>query len=235
MTSTIFVFGSNLAGRHGKGAALYARQHHGAIYGQGIGLQGDSYAIPTKDEHIRTLPLDVIRHHVEDFKRFAAEHPETTFQVTAIGCGLAGYKPEQIGPMFADAPANCQLPDEFIPFAAKKANHPTSCPWGHPDTTTEIAPGIVLYSTPSHGGFWLSDARVATMPKPLRDFIPFGGPQPGPGRFYEEDCDWSVVALAFPQFFPEDAIPMAMKTLERYKPELYEQVVAAGIGQGRRL
>ena len=110
----IFVFGSNLAGRHGKGAALFAKQHHGAIYGQGIGLQGNSYGIPTKDEKIKTLSLEAIRGHVDEFKRFVAEHPEMTFQVTPIGCGLAGYTPEQIGPMFADAPANCVLPEEFV-------------------------------------------------------------------------------------------------------------------------
>ncbi|HTU17552.1 MAG TPA: hypothetical protein VMG10_05765 [Gemmataceae bacterium] len=97
----IFVFGSNLAGRHGKGAALYARQHHGAIYGQGVGLQGSSYAIPTKDEHIRTLPLERIAEYVEEFKALARAYPDLTFQVTAIGCGLAGYKPHQIAPMFA--------------------------------------------------------------------------------------------------------------------------------------
>ncbi|HTU91464.1 MAG TPA: hypothetical protein VMF69_15385 [Gemmataceae bacterium] len=120
MTRSIFVFGSNLAGRHGKGAALYARQHHGAIYGQGVGLQGDSYGIPTKDGQLRTLPLEAIRRHVEDFKHFAADHPEMTFQVTAIGCGLAGYKPDRIAPMFADAPANCRLPDEFVAFVEKR-------------------------------------------------------------------------------------------------------------------
>jgi hypothetical protein len=85
----IFVFGSNLAGRHGKGAALYARRHHGAVYGQGVGLQGDSYTIPTKDEHLRTLPLETIRGSVEEFKEFARNLPEMTFQVTAIGCGPA--------------------------------------------------------------------------------------------------------------------------------------------------
>jgi hypothetical protein len=108
------VFGANLAGRHGKGAALHARQHHGAIYGQGEGLQGTSYGIPTKDERLRTLPLETIRGHVERFKEFARQHPEMTFQVTAIGCGLAGYNPEQIAPFFAETPANCLLPEEFV-------------------------------------------------------------------------------------------------------------------------
>lgn len=85
----IFVFGSNLAGRHGKGSALYARQEHGAIYGQGVGLQGNAYAIPTKDEQLRILPLESIRPYVEEFVRFAIAHPDMTFNVTAIGCGLA--------------------------------------------------------------------------------------------------------------------------------------------------
>jgi hypothetical protein len=111
---TIFVFGSNLAGRHGKGAALYARRHHGAIYGQGIGLQGDSYAIPTRDERLRSLPLDQIAEQVERFRTFAGEHPGLTFEVTAIGCGLAGYTPREIAPMFLGSPDNCHLPDEFL-------------------------------------------------------------------------------------------------------------------------
>lgn len=107
----IFCFGSNLAGRHGKGAALFAKKHHGAIYGQGVGLQGNSYAIPTKDENLRTLPLDKIKGYVEDFIKFAEDSSEKTFQVTKIGCGLAGYRELDIIPMFVDAPSNCVLPD----------------------------------------------------------------------------------------------------------------------------
>ncbi|WP_455233109.1 A1S_2505 family phage non-structural protein [Geopseudomonas aromaticivorans] len=110
---SIFVFGSNLAGRHGRGAALHARRHHGAIYGQGEGLQGNAYAIPTKGPRIQTLPLPVIAGHVQRFLCFAREHPELDFEVTAIGCGLAGYTPAQIAPLFHDAPANCFLPREF--------------------------------------------------------------------------------------------------------------------------
>lgn len=116
MTSTaspVFVFGSNLAGRHGKGAALWARQHRGAIYGQGIGRQGDAYAIPTKDERLRVLPLATIRTHVDAFIDHARHHRGTAFELTPIGCGLAGYRPDQIGPMFADAPANVTLPPSF--------------------------------------------------------------------------------------------------------------------------
>lgn len=109
----IFVFGSNLAGRHGKGAALHARQKHGAKYGQGVGPQGRSYAIPTKTIHLDTLPLPAIRSYVADFIQYALAHPELTFRLTAIGCGLAGYKPEQIAPMFVNVPANIIKPPEF--------------------------------------------------------------------------------------------------------------------------
>ena len=108
---SIFVFGSNLAGIHGAGAARFAVINHGARYRQGIGLQGNSYAIPTKDHHIKTLPLDEIQKHVDVFIQFAKEHSLLEFQVTRIGCGLAGYTDSDIAPMFKDAPSNCQLPD----------------------------------------------------------------------------------------------------------------------------
>jgi hypothetical protein len=107
----IFVFGSNRAGRHGKGAALEARRKYGAVYGQGEGLQGDSYAIPTKDERLRSLPLSEIQEHVEQFLAFARSHPDLEFMVTRVGCGLAGYTDVEIAPFFRGAPQNCALPD----------------------------------------------------------------------------------------------------------------------------
>ena len=107
MNNLIFVFGSNLAGRHGKGAALYAKKHYGAIQGQGTGLQGQAYAIPTKDSSLNTLPLDVIRKYVDTFKTFALTHPELLFNITPIGCGLAGYPRRDIWPMFKGVPENC--------------------------------------------------------------------------------------------------------------------------------
>lgn len=119
----VFVFGSNLAGRHGRGAARFALERRGAIYGQGEGLQGNSYAIPTKDgthrfpplsDPSQTLSLHAIDVGVQRFLAFAAAHPELQFEVTPIGCGLAGYLPAQIAPMFKAAPANCLLPAEFI-------------------------------------------------------------------------------------------------------------------------
>lgn len=106
----IFVFGSNLAGRHGKGAALWARQHRGAIYGQCCGLQGQSYGIPTKDYNIQTLPLEDIKPHVEGFVRFAKNHPELTFKLTAVGTGLANHKAKDIAPMFFCIPRNVFIP-----------------------------------------------------------------------------------------------------------------------------
>lgn len=107
----IFVFGSNLAGRHGKGAALTARKDWGAVYGIGIGRTGDSYAIPTKGYALEVLSLAIINVHIMNFIQYAKEHPELDFYVTKIGCGLAGYKEEQIIPMFAKAPRNCRLPE----------------------------------------------------------------------------------------------------------------------------
>lgn len=110
----IFVFGSNTTGRHGKGAALTAKLHFGAKQGQGVGLEGQSYAIPTKNGRLQTLPLSKIEQYINDFIQFANQHHELKFFVTAIGTGLAGYKHEQIAPMFANAPANCRLPPEWI-------------------------------------------------------------------------------------------------------------------------
>lgn len=113
MSDPVFVFGSNLAGIHGRGAALWAKQHRGAIHGVGIGEQGNSYAIPTKRTPWTTLPLDEIEVHVRAFIAYAKQHPETKFQLTPIGCGLAGYTPEQIAPMFELAPTNVMMPEEF--------------------------------------------------------------------------------------------------------------------------
>lgn len=108
----IFVFGSNEAGRHGRGAAKFAKRF-GARNGVGIGLSGQTYAIPTKDHRIRTLPLGVIRQYVKDFLQLAAANSDVTFLVTEIGCGLAGYTPPDIAPMFAERTANVVLPQSF--------------------------------------------------------------------------------------------------------------------------
>ena len=94
----IFVFGSNLAGAHGGGAAWLAFKQFGAVLGEGVGMYGQTYAIPTMQGGVET-----IKPYVDDFIRFAKEHPGLTFLVTRIGCGIAGFRDEQIAPLFADA------------------------------------------------------------------------------------------------------------------------------------
>lgn len=104
-----FVFGSNLKGRHGAGAAKYARENFGAIEGQARGIQGHSYAIPTKDRNMKPLDLEDIKRGVDQFIKYASSHREDLFFVTRIGCGLAGYTNTDIAPMFRYAPENCNL------------------------------------------------------------------------------------------------------------------------------
>ena len=111
----VFVFGSNREGRHSKGAALEARKKYGAIYGQASGRMGSSYGIVTKELRHNWPPvsLNEIQLGVDGFLENAILHPQDTFMVTAIGCGLAGFKAEQIAPMFRNAPDNVKLPEEF--------------------------------------------------------------------------------------------------------------------------
>lgn len=106
----IFVFGSNLAGMHGGGAARAARLYFGAKIGQGVGLQGQSYAIPTMQGGPET-----IQPYVDEFVDFARQHPDMRFLVTRIGCGIAGFTPEDIAPLFRNAVSvgNICLPDDF--------------------------------------------------------------------------------------------------------------------------
>jgi len=107
----IFVFGSNLAGAHGGGAARLAYERFGAIWGQGVGLQGRSYAIPTMQGGV-----DTIKPYVDDFRQFALQHPEYKFLVTRIGCGIAGFTAEEIAPLFISAVElnNVVLPKDFV-------------------------------------------------------------------------------------------------------------------------
>jgi hypothetical protein len=104
---------------------------------------------------------------------------------------------------------------------------PVETPWGLSQSSKEIAPGIIHHETASHGGFYLSPARVAQMPKPLRDFKPFAG-----ANWYEEDCDWAIVAVAFPQFFPAKDILAASATLKSWKPELFAELSTLKDGRG---
>ncbi len=107
----IFVFGSNLQGHHYGGAARIAEEKFGAIFGQGVGLQGQSYAIPTMHGGVET-----IRPYVDEFIEFAKQHPELTFLVTRIGCGIAGFKDSEIAPLFTAAVGmeNVALPQSFM-------------------------------------------------------------------------------------------------------------------------
>lgn len=107
----IFVFGSNLAGRHGAGAALFAHHQRGARYGVGEGRTGHAYAIPTKGWNLEIRSLGDIAGGVSDFIAYAIDHPDLRFEVTRIGCGLAGYRDADIKPMFERAPSNCDLPE----------------------------------------------------------------------------------------------------------------------------
>lgn len=132
----IFVFGSNLAGRHGKGAAKWALENRGAVYGIGEGMTGQSYALPTKDENLRTLSLRRIGEYVGQFLDFAEQHPWDQFQVTPIGCGLAGYTPEDIAPLFRKVTDNVHLPDEFRKVLGCQDEHR---PIATPTSTTETS------------------------------------------------------------------------------------------------
>ncbi len=96
----IFVFGSNEAGIHGAGAAKLAYEKFGAKWGVGYGLQGQTFAIPSKDKKIETMSVSKIKPYVDDFLIFVLNNQQYTFLVTEIGCGLAGYSPDQIAPLF---------------------------------------------------------------------------------------------------------------------------------------
>jgi len=113
----IFVFGSNLAGSHGGGAARLAYDRFGAIWGQGVGLQGQSYGIPTMHGGV-----DVIKPYVDEFIEFAKQHPEYKFLVTKIGCGIAGFAIEEMAPLFRQAieVENIILPEDFVLIAATR-------------------------------------------------------------------------------------------------------------------
>ena len=106
----IFVFGSNIQGAHGGGAAWFAHKTFGAEWGVGEGLTGRTYALPTMEGEVS------MKHAVEHFIACAKQHPELTFLVTAVGCGIAGYTPHEVAPLFKEALTleNVYLPQVFV-------------------------------------------------------------------------------------------------------------------------
>jgi hypothetical protein len=123
---SIFVFGSNTLGIHGKGAALTARREYGALPSVGEGLVGQSYALPTQWTLTRFMTLDEIQPRVETFICGARQCPKLTFQVTQVGCGLAGHKKEDIAPLFIGAPFNCMFDTAWFPILGPDHKY-----WGH--------------------------------------------------------------------------------------------------------
>lgn len=117
--NTIFVFGSNLAGQHTEGAAKTALEHFGAVHNVGRGWAGQCFAIPTMNEHLQQMPLSQIQHYIDDFKTYTKNHPTKKYFITSIGCGTAGYKVEEIAPMFKGVSHNVIFPISFRPFVEK--------------------------------------------------------------------------------------------------------------------
>jgi len=116
MADEIFVFGSNLAGVHGAGAARFALEQLGAVWGVSEGMTGKAYAIPTKDEFIQTLPLDRIENFVKRFIEHAKANSSTKFLMTRVGCVLAGWSDSDIAVMFRGAPTNIDFPEQWKQF-----------------------------------------------------------------------------------------------------------------------
>jgi len=114
--STVFVFGSNLQGMHGGGAARAAYEMFGAKWFYGDGWVGNSYAIPTKYDYRKVVPLDIVRPYIIKFLETAQQFNNHSFFVTRVGCGLAGYQDSDIAPMFKGAPVNCDFPEEWKPY-----------------------------------------------------------------------------------------------------------------------
>ncbi len=110
---TVFVFGSNLAGKHDCGAALTAFEHFGAMTHFGRGWSGQSFAIATANEHQQAMPIHQIAHYIDDFIIYTKNHPRQTYFVTAVGCGHVGYDAKDIAPLFQGISENVILPMRF--------------------------------------------------------------------------------------------------------------------------
>lgn len=186
----VFVFGSNLAGRHGAGAARAARLWYGAHPGQGEGLAGGSYALPTKDASLVSLPLAQVAVHVERFLSFARAHPDLEFLVTRVGCGLAGYADRDIAPLFSMAPANCLLPALWardrvqgfgsrVIIAGSRSMRETPATYGHLDRVSAALSGpIVVISGGARGADQIGEqwalSRGHAMRRIPADWVAYG-------------------------------------------------------------
>lgn len=166
----VFVFGSNLAGNHAGGAARFAREKFGAIWGQGVGLQGQSYAIPTMQGGIET-----IRPYVDEFINFASINYTKCFLVTKIGCGIAGFTVEEIAPLFADAMhfINVKLPREFYEVLADEKFSKSYLPnWQKHYTTYDMTLDLLLTANRMYK--YTQSDKDATIAK-LRQLVGFHG------------------------------------------------------------
>ena len=183
----VFVFGSNLSGRHGAGAAFEAKEHFGAIPGQERGYQGVAprhcFAVPTKNEKIATLPLDEIESHVSAFAEFAHQHLDLRFFLTRVGCGLAGHKDADIAPLFRRAPLlRCSFPS----------------PWRHPLFPLLMSyAGIGSRKTPVH---ILSKMRRVAERLEVRGYTLRSGGADGADTAFEEGCKRKEIFLPQPGF-----------------------------------
>lgn len=121
----IFVFGSNLSGMHGGGAAFTAYRKWGAEFGIGEGLTGQCYALPTMDYELNVLPIKYIYDRVNNLFATIRMHPDKTFLITKVACGIAGYSLREIAPLFKHfiSVHNCTLPIEFIPLISLTLNN----------------------------------------------------------------------------------------------------------------
>lgn len=129
MPKRIFVFGSNSSGIHGAGAAKTAAQKHGAQFGKGYGHYGDSFAIPTKDEWLETLPTEHIMYYVAGFLAYATDKRKLTFKITRVGCGLACKTDKEMAELFMlggnPPPKNCMFDEAWRPYLGDEVSY-----WG---------------------------------------------------------------------------------------------------------
>lgn len=160
LSDTIFVFGSNLAGRHGAGAAKFAAQFYGAEYGIGEGITGKAYALPTKDANIKTLAFEDVQWHCQQFLDYARRTRDSLFQLTRVGCGLAGLRDEDMAPLFKTAPENVLLPGHWV-LLNKQLGHARLVVAGGDDVDS----AVLLQRLEHNTAHWRGCLEVITLEK----------------------------------------------------------------------